>query len=170
MTFEDISPYTMLIYAPFAGGCIFFSLFYISVFLGFSINQVWGIPESPKIIRIIFILLMILFPEINALVSGIYFGRKHKTFFRLTTFLTGGIFLLLEIGFLYPTTQDYSLLNGLGDVMIMRILWSPVTIFLGALSFFIFKNISFNKNVQKEHPILKQNDYRKIVILFFLFF
>jgi hypothetical protein len=95
---------------------------------------------------------MILFFEINAIWWAIYFGRKHKIFFRLATFLTGGIFLLLEIGFLYPTTQDYSLINGLRDVLIMRILWSPATIFLGMLSFFIFRNTYFNKNLQKEVP------------------
>ena len=145
MTPEEMFPF-FAAYAICASAAIFFSLFVISIFLGLAIVDVWNIQKYPKPTKALLSVGLAFFPEIGAIGWSVYFGRRRKIIFRSIAFITGGIYLLLQIGIFYASSLERGLGGGLGSALVLHFMWLPFTLIGGVISFLVFRAILTKQN------------------------
>jgi hypothetical protein len=158
MTPEEMFPF-FAAYAICASGVIFFSLFAVTVFLGLTILDIWNSTKYPRSMKIFLAICAALYPEIGVMSWAVYFGKPRKLVFRLIAFGTGGVYLLLQIGWFYLSMQDKGFGAGLVSGFMAHIIWWPFVLVGGVISFFVLRAILNRNSISTTPPEILQESH-----------
>jgi len=147
------------LYAICASAVIFTSLFAVTVFVGVLVFDIWKSTSYSQVTKAMFILAAVLFPEVGVMSWALYFERGRKFFFRLLAFGTSGVYLLLQLAWLFSPAlvQDFGV--GWSDGFVAHVIWLPIVWVGGAVSFFIMRALQaknpsneISSHIQEEAP------------------
>lgn len=143
---EDTTPF-FVIYAICASGVIFFSVFAVTVFLGLTILDIWNSTKYSRPMKIFLVICAALYPEVGVMSWAVYFGKPRKLVFRVIAFGTSAVYLLLQIGWFYLSLRDKGLGAALFSGFMAHIIWWPLVLVGGVISFFVLRAVLNRNNI-----------------------
>ena len=116
------------IYAICASALIIVSLGGVSAFWRIVFDDLWREKESSRLLKSFVTIFLVLFPEIGTLVWAMFFAQKHEPNHRVIAALASILYLLLQFGIFYVTSNDNGYLRGIIAAVMMHLLWLPLII------------------------------------------
>jgi hypothetical protein len=100
----------------------------VSAFWRIVINDLWKEKESLRLLKIFVTIPLVLLPEIGTLAWAIFFAQRQELHHRMVAVLASSLYLLLQFGIFYTTSNNRGYLDGIIAAVIMHLMWLPLII------------------------------------------